>query len=271
MFALNVNAQRGRLVTPTTDFSLNAGVSIGKINEREGNALLGNINLTSNQPYGRHIFEISGSQANNAYELSNSLVAADSFLPLNANVHYTYMHELFSYYPSCQIANQVLAGVRLNADWLFTHNEELSMTQTDFTMKDYNHYSFDVSIATDYNFDKRNYATFQFYVPIWARFAGGEETVLESAATIADRFEIENYFDTNVQTMFVPDHFKFGAVFTYRMMFSDAVGLLFKYHGKLTGKTNYVIEATNENMELTQSAHELTLGLIFHRDNGVKY
>lgn len=57
IFAFNADAQRGRLVLPTTDFSLNAGISIGEINEREGRSLIGNMNLTSNQPYGRHILK----------------------------------------------------------------------------------------------------------------------------------------------------------------------------------------------------------------------
>jgi len=271
LFAFNTEAQRGRLVLPTTDFSLNAGISLGEIQGASGQSLLGNMNLTSNQPYGRHIFEISASQANEPYTLGQGLLSLDA-TPTNANVHYTYMHELFSYYPSCQIANQVLLGLKLEADWLFNdffYNDDGPTSE--YYTRDFNHYTASISAGTDYNFNQRNYATFQFYIPIYTSFALGHDTAIDMESSIGDRFEIADYFSTNRQSMFVPDHFKFGAVFTYRMMFSEAVGILLKYHGKLAAKTEYVDEISNLNRTFEQRAHELTLGLIFHRENGMKY
>jgi len=275
-FVLNAEAQRGRIVLPTTDLSLNGGIALGTLDvsdmgKTSGNLLIGNVNITSNQPYGRHIFEVGFGSAMNDLQFDDPTIGSQLNLK-SGTVNYAYMHELFSYYPSCQIANQVLLGLRFNADFLFTHNY-VDATSGYYPV-DYSHQSIDVSLATDYNFDKNNYWTLQLYTPILTRFTGGDRFPDANAEipVIGDRLSADGWFDTNSQSMFIPDHFKFGAVTTYRIMFSDVVGLLFKYHGKLGGKTDYVDETVDPSQNITfkQSFHELTLGLIFHRENQMR-
>ncbi len=265
-FAFTMNAQR--LVLPSTDVSINGGVTLLKFMDaaagdfdQEAMPWTANFNITSNQPYGRHIFEVSYSSGETEPIVGVLDAGLDTKFQL-ASVNYAYMHEIFSYYPSCQIANMVTGGIRLNAELYDFDHTASSLLGTSYGASDLYMYSVDLSIGTDYNFDKRNYITFQFYTPLFSYITRPHDAIFTDEPFESRDFDDSALFQDGESGSF-NQLVKIGGVVTYRIMPSDGFGFLLKYHFK---STDFKLDPT-----FNATAHELTLGLLFHGEHGMKY
>lgn len=259
-----------RIVEQTSDFSLNFGVnslnheSISQSIWNPNMPINFNLNITSNQPYGRHIFEVGYSTTN---EENNDILSAtinNKFQ--NPYINYAYMHQVFAYYPSCQIANQVFAGLRLNAEAYMSEYSIMGPTinnSSTYIEHDFFEYSAALSIGTDYNFNDKNYATIQLYMPFLNKvgfpvYPG--DSALNNITPFEDRSYESDYF-TGGDFSFFGDFNKLGAIATYRMMFTETFGLLLKYHFQ---NLNYDNGNNGFHDTYQYRAHQISLGILLH-------
>jgi len=268
MFLLATLVFGQRIVEPTSDFSLNFGMN--KLNHEaldqnifnSKTPLNFNLNITSNQPYGRHIFEIGYGTSN---ETIDGLNGAIEHKFQNPSINYAYMHQVFAYYPSCQIANQIFAGLRLNAEAYLTEYSFFNLfnNTNSYIEHDFFEYSAAISIGTDYNFNSKNYATIQLYMPFLNKvgfpvYPG--DAALENSIPFEDRSYESDYF-TGGDLNFFGDFSKLGAIATYRMMFTETFGLLLKYHFQ---NLNYDNGNNGFHDTYKYKAHQISLGILLH-------
>ena len=277
------STQAQKLVLPTTDVSFNGGLLFKQatftdsgisLTDHESKPWIANFTVFSNQPYGKHIFELG--MAKGTFQLNEGL-NTQSTTNLSdftgATVNYAYMHELFSYYPSCQVANQVYLGIRLNGE-LIDHNITREVTGGTFTTyedRDLTEFSLAFSGGTDYNFSDNNYITFQLYYP--AIYKISSPTHQNDIADATDAFTVaheDRAYDadywTGGEVQFFNGLSKIGFITTYRLMLSDGLGFSLKYHFN-NMNWNQDLDAALGNPYETVN-HQLTLGILFHSEGG---
>ncbi len=273
---LDTDAQR-REFHPTIDVGINGGISLSKIGyskefNEAGILKQFNFNVMSNAGFSRHLFEIGfANRLNDNGFMSDNPIQKVINNPAIFSLNYTFGYELFAYYPACMIRNQLLIGLRANAEYVLNNIEVEAINQPDqknFFANDYGHYSADLSLITDYHLNKKNYVVLQVYTPI-ATFLSKNLNSLastESLPTLSDRLDQEgSWFFDNMEFVWPNGHSKIGINATYRLLLNDYVAVQLKYHGKLNSKTRYPnrgifpVEDT-----FYQNHHQLMVGIVGH-------
>ena len=161
---------------------------------------MGGLNLMANSGFNRHILEFE--IGNNINEKGiHTIWGGTHYYTLLAsilNFNYTIARELFAYYPACMIRNQLLWGLRINAE-VFMGNQFFSSDYSGpfYTTQDYGRYSADFTFITDYHLNKNNYLVLQLYTPLLTYFArsvslGGNP---DGHYELSDRLDIsKSYF-----------------------------------------------------------------------------
>lgn len=271
LFAVIISSAQRQEFLPTIDIGLNGGVSFAKFSTYRGQLKMGGFSLMANTGYNRHILELELGNSLNDAGLKDDLIFMDietSVKPSIFNFNYTFARELFAYYPACMIRNQLLAGLRLNAEVFMGDTEVTGNSLQNYLANDYGRYSVDLTLITDYHLNKSNYLVLQLYAPILTYFA--LPLVLEPNANrpyeFDDRIDIsKNYFFKDGELGWIKQHSKLGINATYRLLLAKNVALQLKYNGRLNShsKINMVNNIPLE-VDVEENYHQITLGIVGH-------
>jgi len=263
---LSSNAQR-REFHPTIDIGLNGGVSFADYNTINGQLKIGGLSLMANTGFNRHIveFDVGNSLSTGGWDYIRFSSFSNYLKPTTLNLNYTFARELYAYYPACMIRNQLLLGLRLNAE-LFMGNLSLeNQNGLSYSTEDYGRYSADITLITDYHLNKSNYLVLQLYTPLLTYFANpfslsdNEERPFE----LDDRLDVsKSWFFDEGELGWVNKHSKFGVNATYRLLLTETLGLQVKYNGKI--RTLSKSKKSFSDLKLEENYHQITFGIVGH-------
>jgi len=271
---LQLDAQR-REFHPTVDVGLNGGISFSEFelnNELNEKGILKqfNVNVMSNAGYSRHLFEVEYANpfGNNEFKLNKT----DHYKPSVLSLNYTFGYELFGYYPACMIRNQLLLGVRLNAEFLFGDYaiENIQEGKDNlFLGDDFAQYSADISLITDYYLNKNNYIVLQVYSPLATLLSNhiDFDYRTKKAPVLYSSIQVdETSLFQDMKFVGPKSHSKIGLMATYRLLLSEYVAIQLKYHGKINSQTDYsdVTKFAASNNPLHQNHHQFMVGVVGH-------
>jgi len=270
LFAVIIsNAQRQEFL-PTIDIGLNGGVSFADFADIKGKLKVGGLSLMANTGFNRHILELD---LGNNFDKDGLIWDNYSFnagdiaylKPTTFNLNYTFARELFAYYPACMIRNQLLLGLRLNAEIFSGNFSFIEQNGIQYSTRDYGRYSADITLITDYHINKTNYLVLQLYAPLITYFANPY-----SLSNNNERpFELDDRLDTSKSWFFdegelgwINKHSKLGVNATYRLLLTDKVGLQLKYNGKI--KTLSKSKHSLSDNKLEENYHQIMFGIVGH-------
>lgn len=264
-------AQR-REFHPTIDIGLNGGVSFAEYEQFKGKTKVGGLSLMANTGFSRHVleFDFANSLNNDGLVFNGSAipnVTEYKINPNNFNLSYTFARELFAYFPACMIRNQVLMGMRLNAE-IFMGSEEVSQTNsTIFSAQDYGRYSADLTLITDYHLNESNYLVLQLYVPIVTYFAYPQSIPIneERPLELDDRLDVaKNYFFKDGDLGWTNNFSKLGVNATYRVLLTEMFGLQLKYNGRINTTSQVEFTSLPGAVDIKENYHQITFGIVGH-------
>lgn len=274
--AYYADAQR-REFHPTIDIGLNGGVDFARLgatkeNNQKGKLKHFNVNLMSNMGFTRHIVEADlGSRLNGEqFVVSDTSGNKTIYDPKIFSLNYTFGYQLFDYFPACMIRNQVLLGLRINADILMGSYDAFyqNPANNSFYADDFGHYSVDLSLIADHNLNKQNYLMLQLYSPIFTVITKNDKLLVSNEESVALSDRLDNstgWFFKNAEPGWPDSHTKLGIVATYRLLVSENFAVQVKYHGKLNSKTNYpALPKPPISSRLYQNHHQVMIGVAAH-------
>mgnify|MGYP000026062880 CR=1 FL=1 len=267
LFAVFIsNAQRQEFL-PTIDIGLNGGVSFAQYSDFKGKLKVGGLSLMANTGYNRHILEFDFANSLNDEGLTTP-ITTNFIKPSTLNLNYTFAREVFAYYPACMIRNQLLLGMRLNAEVFMGNTTATNTIENLYTALDYGRYSADITLITDYYLNENNYLVLQLYTPILSYFAfpEGLSSNNERPYELDDRLDAsKSWFFDDGDLGWFSKHSKLGVNATYRLLLSKSIALQLKYNGKIKSisKVNMVgnLPAAEEILE---NYHQITFGIVGH-------
>jgi len=275
LFTIKISSAQRQEFQPTIDIGLNGGVSFGSFPnnalKNRGWLKVGGLNLMANTGFNRHVLE---------FDLANNLndkglneiwggVHYYTLLPSTLNLNYTFAREVFAYYPACMIRNQILLGLRLNAE-VFMGNEFFRSDYSPpvYTVQDYGRYSADITLITDFHIDKSNYLMLQLYTPILTYFVRPVSLGrnIDEHFELADRLDIsKGYFFNEGEFGWMNLHSKIGVNATYRLLLKENIALQLKYNGKINSTSAIDMDYNLPILsEIKENYHQLTLGIVGH-------
>jgi len=261
LFAVFIsNAQRQEFL-PTIDIGLNGGVSFAQYIDFKGKLKVGGLSLMANTGYNRHILEFDiGNSLNDEGLVFNEMLDIKSS---TLNLNYTFAREVFAYYPACMIRNQLLLGLRLNAEIFMGNYSFVTRLNSTYGHSDYGRYSADITLITDYYLNENNYLVLQLYTPILSYFAypEGLSTNNERTYDLDDRLDAsKSWFFDDGDLGWFSKHSKLGVNATYRLLLSKSIALQLKYNGKIKSISNFDDNFPN----IKENYHQITFGIVGH-------
>lgn len=275
LFAVLISNGQRQEFLPTIDIGLNGGVSFVGYDNYQGKLKVGGLSLMANTGYNRHILEFDLGNSLNDVGLEYDFAGATlpnpismAIQPSTLNLNYTFARELYAYYPACMIRNQLLLGLRLNAEIFMGNSSITNATNTNHYATDYGRYSADISFITDYHLNKSNYLVLQLYTPLLTYFAKPQsiKTNNERPIEFDDRMDTsKSYFFDDGELGWIGKNSKLGINATYRLLLSEKFALQLKYNGKL--KTLSQVDMLGNLPVVTkieENHHQIMFGIVGH-------
>jgi len=271
LFTITISTAQRQEFLPTIDIGLNGGISFAEYEGYKGKLKVGGLSLMANTGFSRHILELDLGNGLNEIGLEYNMTTRDtprSLRPSIFSLNYTFAREVFAYYPACMIRNQVLIGLRLNAEIFMGNTLVTGNSIYNHYAQDHGRYSADLTLVTDYHLNKSNYLVLQLYTPILTYFAypQGLEPTADRPFEFDDRMDLsKSYFFNDGELGWIGKNSKLGINATYRLLLAKNVALQLKYNGRLNSRSRIdMVGNLPSVVEIEENYHQLTLGIVGH-------